>query len=77
MEKAEEAVADIMREVESASVVAMKLDLADTKSICEFAENIYNSWVLVLFYGEENVKLLISQTFLWGTFCKIIESCIT
>ncbi|XP_031439570.1 retinol dehydrogenase 12 [Clupea harengus] len=43
MEKAEEAVADIMREVESASVVAMKLDLADTKSICEFAENIYNT----------------------------------
>ena len=61
MEKAEEAVADIMREVESASVVAMKLDLADTKSICEFAENIYNSWVLVLYYGEENVKLLIDR----------------
>ncbi|XP_062377832.1 retinol dehydrogenase 12-like [Sardina pilchardus] len=43
MGKAERAVADIVREVEGASVVAKKLDLADTKSICEFAENIYNT----------------------------------
>ncbi|XP_048122668.1 retinol dehydrogenase 12-like [Alosa alosa] len=43
LEKAEQAVADIMREVEGASVVAKKLDLADTKSICEFVENIYNT----------------------------------
>ncbi|XP_048122910.1 retinol dehydrogenase 12-like [Alosa alosa] len=43
LEKAEQAVADIMREVEGANVVAKKLDLADTKSICEFAENIYNT----------------------------------
>ncbi|XP_063062752.1 retinol dehydrogenase 12 [Engraulis encrasicolus] len=43
MEKAERAVADIRREVDGASVVARKLDLADAKSICEFAETIYNT----------------------------------
>lgn len=43
MEKAELAVSDIVREMGGAKVEARKLDLADTKSICEFAENIYNS----------------------------------
>nr|XP_023856736.1 retinol dehydrogenase 11-like [Salvelinus alpinus] len=43
MEKAELAVSDIVREMGGAKVEARKLDLADTKSICEFAENIYNT----------------------------------
>ncbi|KAL2085918.1 hypothetical protein ACEWY4_019238 [Coilia grayii] len=53
MEKAERAVADIMREVDGASVVAKKLDLTDTKSICEFAEIIYNT--------EKSLHLLINN----------------
>ncbi|XP_034562562.1 retinol dehydrogenase 11 [Notolabrus celidotus] len=43
MAKAEQAARDIMREVKGAKVVAKQLDLADTKSICQFAENVYNS----------------------------------
>lgn len=43
MAKGEQACRDIMREVKGAKVVARQLDLADTKSICQFAENIYNS----------------------------------
>ena len=43
MAKGEQAARDIMREVRGAKVVARQLDLADTKSICHFAENIYNS----------------------------------
>lgn len=43
MAKGEQAACDIMREVKGAKVVARLLDLADTKSICRFAENIYNS----------------------------------
>lgn len=43
MVKAEQAACDILREVENATVVTCKLDLADTKSICDFAELIYNS----------------------------------
>ncbi|XP_029698956.1 retinol dehydrogenase 11 isoform X3 [Takifugu rubripes] len=43
MAKGEQAARDIMREVRGAKVVARLLDLADTKSICQFAENIYNS----------------------------------
>ncbi|XP_029935533.1 retinol dehydrogenase 12 [Myripristis murdjan] len=41
--KGEQAARDIMREVKGAKVVARQLDLADTKSICQFAENIYNT----------------------------------
>lgn len=41
--KGEQAAHDIMREVRGAKVVARQLDLADTKSICQFAENIYNT----------------------------------
>ncbi|XP_010888471.3 retinol dehydrogenase 12 isoform X2 [Esox lucius] len=41
--KAELAVHDITREIKGANVEARKLDLADNKSICEFAENIYNT----------------------------------
>lgn len=41
--KAEQAAGDISRDVENANVVVWKLDLADTKSICDFAELIYNS----------------------------------
>uniref|UniRef100_A0A7N8YN73 Si:dkey-73n8.3 n=1 Tax=Mastacembelus armatus TaxID=205130 RepID=A0A7N8YN73_9TELE len=41
--KGEQAARDIMREVNGANVVAWQLDLADTKSICQFAENIYNT----------------------------------
>ncbi|XP_051266152.1 retinol dehydrogenase 11 [Dicentrarchus labrax] len=43
MAKGEQAARDIMREVKGAKVVARQLDLADTKSICLFAENIYNT----------------------------------
>lgn len=43
MMRAELAVCDITREVVGAKVVARKLDLADTKSICNFAENIYDT----------------------------------
>ncbi len=43
MVKAEQAAGDISRDVENANVVVRKLDLADTKSICDFAELIYNS----------------------------------
>ncbi|XP_038549626.1 retinol dehydrogenase 12 [Micropterus salmoides] len=43
MAKGEQAACDIMREVKGAKVVARQLDLADTKSICQFAENIYNT----------------------------------
>ncbi|XP_061523052.1 LOW QUALITY PROTEIN: retinol dehydrogenase 12 [Phycodurus eques] len=41
--KGEQAARDIMREVPCAKVVARHLDLAQTKSICQFAENIYNT----------------------------------
>ncbi|XP_071373173.1 retinol dehydrogenase 12 [Centroberyx affinis] len=43
MAKGEQAARDILREVKGAKVVARQLDLADTKSICQFAENIYNT----------------------------------
>ncbi|XP_062297095.1 retinol dehydrogenase 12 [Scomber scombrus] len=43
MAKGEQAARDIMREVKGAKVVATQLDLADTKSICLFAENIYDT----------------------------------
>lgn len=43
MAKGEQAARDILRDVGGAKVVARQLDLADTKSICLFAENIYNS----------------------------------
>uniref|UniRef100_A0A8C1I847 Si:dkey-73n8.3 n=1 Tax=Cyprinus carpio TaxID=7962 RepID=A0A8C1I847_CYPCA len=41
--KAEQAASDISRDVENAVVVVRKLDLADTQSIYEFAELIYNT----------------------------------
>ncbi|CAJ1082347.1 retinol dehydrogenase 11 [Xyrichtys novacula] len=43
MTKGEQAARDIMRDVRGAKVVARQLDLADTKSICQFAENVYNT----------------------------------
>ncbi|XP_068603877.1 retinol dehydrogenase 12-like [Brachionichthys hirsutus] len=43
MAKGEQAARDIIREVKGAKVVAKLLDLADTKSICLFAESVYNS----------------------------------
>ncbi|KAF3836023.1 hypothetical protein F7725_028581, partial [Dissostichus mawsoni] len=43
MARGEQAARDIMRELKGAKVVARHLDLADTKSICLFAENIYNN----------------------------------
>lgn len=53
MVKGEQAARDIMREVTGAKVVARQLDLADTKSICQFAENIYNT--------EKTLHLLINN----------------
>ncbi|XP_061821501.1 retinol dehydrogenase 12 isoform X1 [Nerophis lumbriciformis] len=43
MAKAEQAAKEIMREVPCPKVVVRHLDLSDTKSICQFAESIYNS----------------------------------
>ncbi|XP_072234305.1 retinol dehydrogenase 12 [Leuresthes tenuis] len=43
MTKGEQAASDIMRDVNGAKVVVRQLDLADTKSICLFAESIYNT----------------------------------
>uniref|UniRef100_A0A8C2ZXL2 Si:dkey-73n8.3 n=1 Tax=Cyclopterus lumpus TaxID=8103 RepID=A0A8C2ZXL2_CYCLU len=55
MAKGEQAARDIMREVKGAKVVARQLDLADTKSICQFAENIYNGgWHKALHYLINN-----------------------
>uniref|UniRef100_A0A671MSJ3 Si:dkey-73n8.3 n=1 Tax=Sinocyclocheilus anshuiensis TaxID=1608454 RepID=A0A671MSJ3_9TELE len=51
--KAEQAAREISRDVENASVVVRKLDLADTKSICDFAELIYNT--------EKSLHLLINN----------------
>ncbi|KAJ8279698.1 hypothetical protein COCON_G00067640 [Conger conger] len=43
MMKAEQAVREIVRDTGVVGVIPCQLDLADTKSICEFAEHIYNS----------------------------------
>ncbi|KAM9826947.1 LOW QUALITY PROTEIN: uncharacterized protein ACB057_014425 [Neosynchiropus ocellatus] len=43
MTRGEQAARDIMRQVREAKVVVRHLDLADTKSICQFAEQIYNT----------------------------------
>lgn len=43
MARGEQAARDILRAVKGAKVVARQLDLADTKSICQFAENIYDT----------------------------------
>lgn len=57
MTKGEQATCDIIKEVKGAKVVARQLDLADTKSICQFAENIYNSgWHMYEF--QSNVYIL-------------------
>ncbi|XP_008305673.1 retinol dehydrogenase 11 [Cynoglossus semilaevis] len=53
MAKGEQAARDIMREVEGARVLARQLDLADTNSICQFAENVYNS--------EKNLHVLVNN----------------
>ncbi|MGH0152264.1 UNVERIFIED_CONTAM: hypothetical protein FKN15_058830, partial [Acipenser sinensis] len=42
MEKAKDAANDIINDTGSNTVIPCKLDLADTKSICEFADHIYN-----------------------------------
>uniref|UniRef100_A0A8C2AXA0 Si:dkey-73n8.3 n=1 Tax=Cyprinus carpio TaxID=7962 RepID=A0A8C2AXA0_CYPCA len=51
--RAEQAAGDISRDVENADVVVRKLDLSDTKSICDFAELIYNT--------EKSLHLLINN----------------
>ncbi|XP_052451839.1 retinol dehydrogenase 12 [Carassius gibelio] len=51
--KAEQAAGDISRDVENADVVVRKLDLADIKSICDFAELIYNT--------EKSLHLLVNN----------------
>ncbi|XP_033841979.1 retinol dehydrogenase 12 [Periophthalmus magnuspinnatus] len=43
MAKGEQAARDILRAVKGAKVVARQLDLADTKSICQFAETVYDT----------------------------------
>ncbi|MEQ2168428.1 hypothetical protein GOODEAATRI_014324, partial [Goodea atripinnis] len=49
MAKGEQAASEIMREMNGAKVVVRQLDLGDTKSICMFAENIYNSHFFLTF----------------------------
>ncbi len=61
MVKAEQAAGDITRDVENANVVVRKLDLADTKSICDFAELIYNSKLRI-----KNSFLYTSQIQFWS-----------
>ncbi|KAK6492138.1 retinol dehydrogenase 12 [Huso huso] len=53
MEKAKDAANDIINDTGSNTVIPCKLDLADTKSICEFAEHIYNM--------EKTVSILINN----------------
>ncbi|KAJ0059650.1 hypothetical protein NL108_009174, partial [Boleophthalmus pectinirostris] len=43
MAKGEQAARDILKALKGAKVVARQLDLADTKSICQFAENVYDT----------------------------------
>ncbi|XP_006634549.2 retinol dehydrogenase 12 [Lepisosteus oculatus] len=43
MDKAKVAANEIIKDTGSNSVIPCRLDLSDTKSICEFAEQIYNS----------------------------------
>uniref|UniRef100_A0A3Q3VTP8 Uncharacterized protein n=1 Tax=Mola mola TaxID=94237 RepID=A0A3Q3VTP8_MOLML len=57
MTKGEQAARDIMREVKGAKVVAKLLDLADTKSICQFAENIYNEMALHYLINNAGVAI--------------------
>ncbi|XP_043082347.1 retinol dehydrogenase 12 isoform X2 [Puntigrus tetrazona] len=54
--KAEEAAGDISRDVEDANVAVRKLDLADTKSICDFAEFIYNRHFFLTFLLMDLLK---------------------
>ncbi|MGH0171184.1 UNVERIFIED_CONTAM: hypothetical protein FKN15_060649 [Acipenser sinensis] len=53
MEKAKDAANDIINDTGSNTVIPCKLDLADTKSICEFADHIYNL--------EKTVSILINN----------------
>ncbi|KAM6977685.1 retinol dehydrogenase 12 [Aplochiton taeniatus] len=63
MEKAEQAVSDIASDCEGAKVVACNLDLANTKSICQFAESIYNTEKLLhLLINNAGVAICPYQT---------------
>uniref|UniRef100_A0A3B5LFM3 Si:dkey-73n8.3 n=1 Tax=Xiphophorus couchianus TaxID=32473 RepID=A0A3B5LFM3_9TELE len=55
--KGEQAASDIMREVNGDKVVVRQLDLADTKSICLFAENIYNEKTLDYLINNAGVAI--------------------
>uniref|UniRef100_A0A3B4TGV1 Si:dkey-73n8.3 n=1 Tax=Seriola dumerili TaxID=41447 RepID=A0A3B4TGV1_SERDU len=57
MARGEQAARDILREVKGAKVVARQLDLADTKSICLFAENIYNEKALHYLINNAGVAI--------------------
>lgn len=56
--KAEQAASDISRDVENAIMVVRKLDRADTQSIYEFAELIYNSelWMKNIFLYTSHIQ---------------------
>ena len=68
MAKGEQAARDIMGEVRGAKVVARQLDLADTKSICHFAENIYNSGSQAHTHTHTHTHTH-SVHFSWGLWC--------
>uniref|UniRef100_A0A3Q1GVL1 Si:dkey-73n8.3 n=1 Tax=Acanthochromis polyacanthus TaxID=80966 RepID=A0A3Q1GVL1_9TELE len=57
MAKGEQAVCEITGEVAGARVVARQLDLADTTSICHFAENVYNEKALHYLINNAGVAM--------------------
>ncbi|RXM96320.1 Retinol dehydrogenase 12 [Acipenser ruthenus] len=58
MEKANDAAKDIINDIGRNTVIPCKLDLADTKSICEFAEQIYNRHFFLTFLLLDLLKQL-------------------
>ena len=63
MEKAEAAVKDVIEKSENKNVLCMKLDLADTKSIREFAEAINKGKTGEFCSRERNLKKKQKQHF--------------
>uniref|UniRef100_A0A3B3ZST0 Uncharacterized protein n=1 Tax=Periophthalmus magnuspinnatus TaxID=409849 RepID=A0A3B3ZST0_9GOBI len=57
MAKGEQAARDILRAVKGAKVVARQLDLADTKSICQFAETVYDEKSLHFLVNNAGVAI--------------------
>ncbi|XP_034018785.1 retinol dehydrogenase 11 [Thalassophryne amazonica] len=60
LERGEQAARDILTEVQGANIVVRELDLADTKSICQFAEKIYDT-EKALHYLINNAAVMMSS----------------